>query len=89
MRTKANSQLFHHPKKIDHTAEREAEALALVKQARKWAERIGATHVSASTLYDYINYIVRERQQADRARRDHWRLVGERAKALMLSPLAA
>jgi hypothetical protein len=89
MRTKANNQVIQHPVKKDHVAEREVAALELAKAVRHWAEQLGCPFVGAAQLYGRIQELVRQRQNFDRAKRDHWRLVGERAKVLVLTPLAA
>jgi len=89
MRTKANNQVIQHPVKKDHVGEREAIALELAKQTRHWAEQLKCSHVGVSMLHAQVIYLVRRRQDAEPWKRDYWRLVGERAKVLVLTPKAA
>ena len=89
MRTKANNQVIQHPVKKDHVAEREAVALALAKEVRHWAEQLNCSFVGAAQLYGQVQEMVGLRQKVEPAKRDYWRLVGERAKVLVLTPKAA
>ena len=89
MRTKANNQVIQHPVKRDHLAEREALALEVAKDVRRWAEGLNCPHIGAAQLFGHVQELVSRRQRFEPAKRDYWRLVGERAKVLVLTLRAA
>ena len=75
-----------HPIKTDHSAERDEKARKLVAETRQWAEQSGKAQVTILELEAHLMELVAQAKQKELGKKDHWRLVGERARELLPLP---